>query len=890
MDSTAFSMHYRSVARSDCSEDFKTLISSEEKTPTPGPRSTMQFTLENKPHVSVPKSTTTSHSNDMTLVGEYHDKYDYGRLSPPLIALDHNDMLSVSHITVQKSQKEARQDGNIKGIVSDDEHKKQVDTGVADDRLKLLSNKQQTAFGVLSKSLSPNQSFRDTLTVKPNEPVKDAFGVNSRFKFSTTSQQTPSNHASAAHQFNDVAGKEMESPLAGSITRLTDKPSHTLLNSVGLFKSPRTVTPFNNPTSLVQRASRSSLQKSISKLRILEASPISATLNAKLQDSESRSFAGLSKMILDGNKTGTPKNLVATQMVLPYENTRSGERAHQTILRSPDIRYGYKDDENKIGSTPVYIAGSNIGEKVHESEDLFCNVHNNSDTKGNSTNLSNNIEHEKFQPVMKDSFVLHGRMDEISCQKVKIISDQFGRNPSNKENNDTFNAENVPSQVNSAERKRKAENVTTDKVVKVKTSISSGLELSGDNGMLSVGPNLEHLSKIHTGFLEETKLLPDSVDKMNLHAIDRLEDILGQLQRSQTYQLISDEFRSQDKRAVETKLTLCTNVYEQAKLQLMHAKRERLLKNGQLLASGIRECETMKLNSLQKSLNVQVNTKDIEECQVDKDKIASMTQTVEDIYTRISNLTKSFHVSCKMKGEPNTADTIANANSYLMKRARCQIIRKDMQLFVIDDLKKCKDHHDLVLNYLDLISQRLTVTAGVVPRLSVSNTLNQMNIHKFKDMDASTAFGFVFNTGLVQKDLTATTMAHETQMTTSLLGNLVDVMDEIQRAKFEIKNLIHASFRTSFDACLDLELYFFDSNSRKKVTLNLDTSCLKRGIYPADVAACQIDVSVDESQISSNETLIAEIAAAVKDLRMGFFSILRLCRSISQLLGLQEIV
>lgn len=97
---------------------------------------------------------------------------------------------------------------------------------------------------------------------------------------------------------------------------------------------------------------------------------------------------------------------------------------------------------------------------------------------------------------MKDSFVLNGRMDENSCQKVKIIyffiyfllklsectkdsltlvlhsfqnlADQFGRSPSNKENNNTFNAENAPSQVNSAERKRKAENVTTDKIVKSK--------------------------------------------------------------------------------------------------------------------------------------------------------------------------------------------------------------------------------------------------------------------------------------------------------------------------------------------------------------------------------------------------------------------------------------
>ncbi|XP_021999980.1 uncharacterized protein LOC110897533 isoform X1 [Helianthus annuus] len=976
MDSTAFSMHFRSLARSD-SEDMKTStrvpLSFEEKTPTSssitsGTRNTMQLTLVNKPNsqpdVSTSKLSAGSQSNDMSLVGEYQNKYDYGKLSPamdPLLAEDNNDLHSVSHISIPKSPIKAGkqngnepdfmdfsygQDNNIKGITSDGEHievdsVKQNEMDVSDDGSKLHPNKQ-TALGVMSntfdtqgsKSPAPNQSIRDTLTVKTNERVKDAFEINSNLDLLGTSQRTPSNHMDMVYQTN-------ESPLLGSITHFTDRPSHMLLNGVGLFKSPGPVTPSNNPASVAQRASVSSLQKSISKLRALEVSPVSAALNAKLEDSSSRSLAGLSKMTslgnllekeaafrkMDGNKTETPQNLVVKDDENKIGSAQTLNSSSKKLKKTTPAKFGVsliRDEEQPIqhneslatasdgtrkggdNSPPVNVAGSNIEEKVHE------NVHNSSETKVNTTNLSNNIENEKFQPVfrgndisigrMKASISLNGRMDEKSCHKN--LADQFDRSPSNKElhsvlhneNNGSVHAESVPSEVSSAERKRKAEHVTTDKIAKIKMSSNSGLELSSDGEMPRTGPNLEHLTEIHTRFFKEAKLFSHSVDKMNLHAIDRLVDILGQLQRFKTYQLLSTEMRSQDKKAAETVLILSKFVHEQAKLQLMRMKRGRLLKNVHSLASGIRESETLNLNSSQNSLDVQVihqqslpdNSKDIQECQVDKEKMTLMTQAIKDTDRRISDLTKSFHISCKMKGEPNTADTIAYANTHFVKRAHCQILRKDLQLWVVDDLNSSKDHHEVVLNYLGLMSQRLTVTAGVVPRLSISNTLNQMTIHKnFKDIDASTAFGFVFDIGLVQKHAAATSMAQETQMASSLLGNLVDVMEEIQLAKIELKNLIYARFHTSLDERLDLELYFFDPNSRKKATITLNTSCLKRGIYPSEIDACQIGVSVEGSRTSSNEKLSAEIAAAVKNLRVGYFRILRLCKCISQLISVQ---
>ncbi|KAL8209695.1 hypothetical protein R6Q57_006427 [Mikania cordata] len=960
MDSTAFSVHFRSLARSDIEGDLKTStsvdLSFEEKTPTSSSlpsntRNSMQLTLVNKATsqpVSTSKLSTGSQSNDMSLVGEYHDKYDYGKLSPamdPLLAEDHNDMQMVSHIPVIKSPiKAKKQNGNepefmdysfgkdnkMQGITS---HKELVsvtpdEMGVADEGSKLLPSKQ-TTFGVLfnasdiqaSKSLSPNQSIRDALTVKTNESVK-AFGINSSLEFLAPNQGTPLNHMSLVHQLTDVVEKEKKSPLVGSITHLTNRPSLMLLNGVGNCKSPGTVTPFNKSASVIKSASVSSLQKSISKLRILEASPFSAALAAKLLESNSGSLVGLSKMTplgnlwekegtsanIDGNKTEAPIILVTkencaevpSQLVLPLENTRSGEHMHQTVLRSSDIRYGFKDDENKIGSlqtfnsspkmlkkatpvsphrdeqpiqhesvefgqshvgglatasdgmgslynrgretsTPVNVAGSNTEEMMHERKDFLNDANINSEAGGNLNNVSNNIEHEIFQSISRgsdisigrtaDSLVLNGRMDEQSFHKN--LAKEFGRSPLNKEmysmlhngNNGSSHAENLMYNVSSIERKRKAEHVTTDKIAKIKTSSNSDLKLPSDTGMLTTGPNLEHLTEIHSRLFKET-LLPHSVDKMNLHAIDRLVDILGQLKRSKTYQLLSNEVRSQDRRAAETKLILCKFVHEQAKLQLMRMKQERLLKNVHSLASGIQESEKLKLNLLQKSLDTQVthqdslpdNVEEIQECQADKDKVTSMTLSIKDTNRRISDLTKSFHILCKMKGEPKTADTVDYANAHLMKKAHCQILRKDLQLWVIDNLNSSKDHHDVVLNYLDLMFQRLTITAGVLPSISVSNTLNQMNIQKiFKDMDASTAFGFVFDTSLVQKHFTDASMAQEAQMTSFILGNLVDVMEEIQLAKIELKNLIYARFCTSSgDSALIFCYPCFDSTLSKR--------------------------------------------------------------------------
>lgn len=96
MDSTAFSMHYRSLAASESGLELKTPTKGqlffEEKTPTnSNTGSSMVVTLD-KNHIkrsSVPVAEASgSHSsNDMSLVGEYPYKYDFDKLSPGLDAI-----------------------------------------------------------------------------------------------------------------------------------------------------------------------------------------------------------------------------------------------------------------------------------------------------------------------------------------------------------------------------------------------------------------------------------------------------------------------------------------------------------------------------------------------------------------------------------------------------------------------------------------------------------------------------------------------------------------------------------------------------------------------------------------------------------------------------------
>ncbi|XP_071740291.1 uncharacterized protein [Rutidosis leptorrhynchoides] len=342
MDSTAFSMHYRSIARSEAGE-LKTStginLSFEEKTPTPrsidSNTSAMILTLTDKrkpnsiPNVSTSKMSPGSQINDMSLVGKYSNKYDYGKVSPPMNALlaeDDCDLHAASHVSLLKSPIKAGkkiladkengpdlmdlshdEDTKIEGIINHEEltevvSANHIEMGLADDGSKLFTSKQpvlgvfpNTSDTQASKSLSPNQSTKATLTE-----------TNSSLELLATSQSTPSKYGNIAYRLDDVMEKENKLPLIGAIAHSTDRPSAaaTPLNRTMVFQ---------RTDSLQHVGSVSSLQKSISKLRSLEASPFSAgltTLTTKLKNSNFKSL--VSKMTPLG--TLLENNIVSPQV------------------------------------------------------------------------------------------------------------------------------------------------------------------------------------------------------------------------------------------------------------------------------------------------------------------------------------------------------------------------------------------------------------------------------------------------------------------------------------------------------------------------------------------------------------------------------------------------
>lgn len=100
MDTTAFSMHYRSLVRSDSGEEPKTptavSLAFEEKTPTQitNPADSTSLMEITEPKKLTSESVTPARkvrggedSNEMSIVEENPNRYDYGRLSPTIDAL-----------------------------------------------------------------------------------------------------------------------------------------------------------------------------------------------------------------------------------------------------------------------------------------------------------------------------------------------------------------------------------------------------------------------------------------------------------------------------------------------------------------------------------------------------------------------------------------------------------------------------------------------------------------------------------------------------------------------------------------------------------------------------------------------------------------------------------
>ncbi|GER33562.1 nucleoid occlusion protein [Striga asiatica] len=447
---------------------------------------------------------------------------------------------------------------------------------------------------------------------------------------------------------------------------------------------------------------------------------------------------------------------------------------------------------------------------------------------------------------------------------------------------------------------------------------------------------------IYSKFSEDLKyLFSGSSDNLNREMIDALEDALVYQQRSKVYEMLHDGVFPQSstvhhdlqlEKMAETNLLMHRVVFEKAKLQLNHVKKERLLKRLQLLSSRLQESQKLGENIASQPLQtctsavvdavgdqiLSVNLK--KEHEVCQEKLTAMRQTLDTLDRKILNLTKTFQTRCKIKAEPSSADTIALVNKHLTEKASCRLIRLEVQMYVVQSVSSVNGQHNVVLNYLDFVTQSIKILVGPASSVSISFKLNETNIIKnFPNMDACVAFAYVFNAETTRKYIGSKTLPQETQVsksctflkevkmqsafvvlfpvsgnlvatlhlsevTSSLLGNLLDLVDEVQSVQMVLPDLTQSSFCSPSAEQLHLVLCFFNFTSGRKVNLTLDISCLKRGIYPSEIVPLQLASPGDRDKALSTSTqpMLDDIKEAVKDVKTGYMRVLRLCKCVSQ--------
>ncbi|CAN4110119.1 unnamed protein product [Withania somnifera] len=391
-------------------------------------------------------------------------------------------------------------------------------------------------------------------------------------------------------------------------------------------------------------------------------------------------------------------------------------------------------------------------------------------------------------------------------------------------------------------------------------------------------------------------------ERLTMPAIDMVEDIVTRMQKAKAYDILHSQILTQktsvsnfqEKRAVEAIMLLCQLVHEKAQFHLRRVKKDKLLEKCQLLNLGIQMSQMSKINhSLHNSVIVSrgmqgdavfsesssASEKALQE--VPHNKVATIKEALEISERKVAKLTRSLHSSLKLKGEPNCADAIISVKEHLMRRSSCRFLRHDMQMCVIQNVSKGNDHYDVILNYLGLLVQSLKVTVGPDPSIIISNNLNDLLIIKnFPNINVCAALRFVLKAE-ISKRLGARTPEQEMQVTRSLLGNLLDVVAEVQKAQMKFRNLVDITFSAPTVGKLELQLHFMNFTTGKKVKLTLDVSCLNRGVYPSEVVPSQF-AALAVPVKHSDDPLLGEIRDAVKSLRAGYMRIIRLCDCISQ--------
>ncbi|KAI3939341.1 hypothetical protein MKW98_022209 [Papaver atlanticum] len=402
------------------------------------------------------------------------------------------------------------------------------------------------------------------------------------------------------------------------------------------------------------------------------------------------------------------------------------------------------------------------------------------------------------------------------------------------------------------------------------------------------------------------QLLP-LADNLTLKEVCILEDVLGRLEKANKYKVLCNEIKSQkihnldinfrQKRVAEARYLQQMLVYKQAKLQLLHLRQDRSHKKFQSLHSAIKETQILSksFSNLSKrdaggvphdeshkpSFYDDQNRKSRDE----HDEVTAKRQELGALNKKVKDLTQALISSCKITMEPSSNHVVELVNDHLKRKTASRFVRQDLQLWEVVGLERKTSQYDLLLNYRDFLHQRFSINVGPSSSIVATIKLIDVNILKsFTNINACVAFTFVFNAMRSRNLGSGKNLAFETQLTSLLLSNLLDVVEEAYMIHIELNNLIKTSFHSPTVDQLDLQLQFIDFKTGCKVTLTLDMTSLQRGVYPSEILPSQFQTNSPVSQLPS-----AEILSEVGALQAGHSRIIRLCRCVSHVLKARNI-
>lgn len=391
------------------------------------------------------------------------------------------------------------------------------------------------------------------------------------------------------------------------------------------------------------------------------------------------------------------------------------------------------------------------------------------------------------------------------------------------------------------------------------------------------------------------QVLSATITKLNLQQLDMLSDKLDEVHMARKYKRLSTavrvkyccgdkQTRLEEARSLHDKL-----FYEKAKLQINNMKLAKLQNKIQIYQVGIQECCFLKskilgATQLKDASLPAVTSIDSSNRQEEPAVLTERRLELSNIQQKLDQLRSSLECLRNIKVGISCDSATRCAEEQLKMRNQLRIIHQQSRLCEVNCIVKRENKRDIILNYRNLLFQRIILNISDMSSLFVNNSMNGTKIGQtFPNMDASVAFNFLFKAEENHRVSDLQSLQKKIMETSLLFGNLIDVLEEIKLSKMESLNLISAVFVLEFQKSqLGLRLCFMSFKSGKKIAFIIDMTDLNRSVYPSEPS--ELPIKVCEAQTTLSQQIIDDTLASIRSLQPGRTVILRLCRTVSLLI------